>query len=88
MKTDCRVISCLKIRVRKLELKSIYEANLTCGDSYLCNRMNLKIPPKVWQTKLLYKVEDLGRLLLPSSHTYVGSQSVSHRSHVGSTTHL
>lgn len=59
VKTDCRVISCLKIRVRKLELKNIYEANIMGGDGYLCSRMNLKIPPKVWQTELLYKLHDL-----------------------------
>lgn len=40
-------MSCLKVEVRKPELKSIYEANHQYGDSYLFNRMDLEIPPKV-----------------------------------------
>lgn len=47
VKIDCRVISCLKVSVRKLELKSIYEATHWYGDRNLLNRMDLEIPPKV-----------------------------------------
>lgn len=69
VKTDHKVRSCLKVEVRKPELKSIYEANHQNGDRYLFNWIDLEIPLKVREAELLYEVEDLGRFLLSLSYT-------------------